>query len=85
MNMGKPSRQLAIAGVLVAVLCWAGNALVARAFAGEIPPFALAFWRWSLALILILPFVALPLWRHRVALRHAGWRLVVIAAFGIAG
>ena len=51
--MGKPSRQLAIAGVLVAVLCWAGNALVARAFAGEIPPFALAFWRWSLALILI--------------------------------
>ena len=85
MSVGKPSRQLAIAGVLIAVLCWAGNALVARAFAGEIPPFALAFWRWSLALVLILPFVALPLWRHRAALRHTGWRLLVIAAFGIAG
>ena len=83
--MAGSSRSLAIAGVLMAVLCWAGNALVARAFAGEIPPFALAFWRWSLALALILPFVALPLWRQRAALRHAGWRLVVIAAFGIAG
>lgn len=79
------SRSLAIAGVLVAVLCWAGNALVARAFAGEIPPFALAFWRWSLALVIVLPFVALPIWRHRAEVRHASWRLLLIAAFGIAG
>ncbi|HBX54103.1 DMT family transporter [Pseudomonas sp. UBA2684] len=79
------SRQLAIAGVLLAVLCWAGNALVARAFVGEIPPFALAFWRWSLALLLVLPFVARPLWRHRADLLRAGWRLPLIAGLGIAG
>ena len=28
-----------------ASLFWAGNALVARAFTGAIPPFSLAFWR----------------------------------------
>ncbi|MGE8500556.1 MAG: DMT family transporter [Pseudomonas sp.] len=83
--MSDRSRQLAIAGVLLAVLCWAGNALVARAFAGEIPPFALAFWRWSTALVIVLPFVVKPLWHHRRDLLHAGWRLPVIAGIGIAG
>ncbi|HSX88875.1 MAG TPA: DMT family transporter, partial [Pseudomonas sp.] len=79
------SRTLAALGLLLAVLCWAGNALVARAFAGEIPPFALSFWRWMLALALLLPFAALPLWRHRAAVRRAGWRLLVLGALGIAG
>jgi drug/metabolite transporter (DMT)-like permease len=82
--MQKSSRY-AIAGLLLATLCWSGNALVARAFAGEIPPFALSFWRWSLALVLLMPFVAKPLWQHRAALRAAGWRLLVLAGIGIAG
>ena len=83
--MASSSRSLATLGLLLAVLCWSGNALVARAFAGEIPPFALAFWRWCLALSLLLPFVLAPLWRHRAALRAAGWRLLVLGGLGIAG
>ncbi|MCG4454288.1 MULTISPECIES: DMT family transporter [unclassified Pseudomonas] len=72
-------------GLLLAVLCWSGNALVARAFAGDIPPLALSFWRWCLALTLLLPFVLVPLWRHRPQLRAAGWRLLVLGGLGIAG
>lgn len=79
------SRSLAMLGLLLAVLCWSGNALVARAFAGEIPPLALSFWRWCLALSLLLPFVLVPLWRHRPQLRAAGWRLLVLGGLGIAG
>ncbi|PTS83800.1 EamA family transporter [Pseudomonas sp. HMWF032] len=79
------SVRIALGGLLLATLCWSGNALVARAFAGEIPPFALSFWRWSLALVLLLPFVAKPLWQHRAALHAAGWRLLVLAGIGIAG
>ncbi|WP_298183160.1 DMT family transporter [uncultured Pseudomonas sp.] len=79
------STRYAITGLLLATLCWSGNALVARAFAGEIPPLALSFWRWSLALALLLPFVARPLWQHRAELRAAGWRLLVLAGVGIAG
>jgi drug/metabolite transporter (DMT)-like permease len=79
------SVRIALAGLLLATLCWSGNALVARAFAGEIPPFALSFWRWSLALVLLLPYVAKPLWQHRAALRAASWRLLVLAGVGIAG
>ena len=78
MNALNHSRPLALFGLLLANLCWSGNALVARAFAGEIAPFTLSFWRWCLALALLLPFVAMPLWRHRVAVRTAGWRLLVL-------
>lgn len=85
MSVSEHSRPLAVAGLLLAVLCWAGNALVARAFAGDIPPFTLAFWRWCLAWALLMPFVALPLWRHRQQVWAAGWRLLVVAGFGVTG
>jgi drug/metabolite transporter (DMT)-like permease len=79
------SRQgLAFLGLLVAVLCWSGNALVARAFYDDIPPLGLSFWRWVLATSLLLPFVARGIWAHRATLRAAGWRLPVVAALGIA-
>jgi drug/metabolite transporter (DMT)-like permease len=41
-------------------LFWAGNAVVGRYAAGHIPPVALAFLRWSLAFLILVPFV----WRH---------------------
>jgi drug/metabolite transporter (DMT)-like permease len=44
-------------------LFWAGNAVVGRAVAGEVPPVALAFWRWVAGAAIVLPFA----WRH---LRH---------------
>ncbi|MBV2205995.1 DMT family transporter [Stutzerimonas stutzeri] len=75
---------MAFAGLLVAVVCWSGNALVARAFHDEIPPLGLSFWRWVLAATLLLPIVARSIWRHRAVLRAAGWRLPALAACGIA-
>ncbi|MBV2133371.1 DMT family transporter [Pseudomonas sp. MAP12] len=74
----------AAAGLVLSCLCWAGNALVARAVADSIPPMALAFWRWSLALAILLPFVAGPLWQQRAVVRAAGWRLWLVAGLGIA-
>ena len=53
-----PSMRYAMAGLLLATLCWSGNALVARAVVGEIPPFALSFWRWCVALLLLLVLLA---------------------------
>ncbi|MBF7731212.1 DMT family transporter [Pseudomonas sp. N040] len=76
---------LAWTGLVLASLFWAGNALVARAFHQVIPPMSLAFWRWVLALILLLPFIARPLWRQRELLRKAWWQLLILAALSIAG
>ena len=41
-------------------LFWAGNAIIARGARDLVPPVALSFWRWSFALLLLLPFA----WRH---------------------
>ena len=50
-------------------LFWAGNAVLARALVGEFPPLALSFWRWTLACVLIAPFAATSVWRHRSVIR----------------
>src|ERR1700722_10102381 len=44
----------------ITALCWAGNAIVRRLAAGHIPPVTLAFLRWSLAFLIILPIA----WKH---------------------
>jgi len=38
----------------LAVLFWAGNFILGRAFHTDIPPVALAFWRWACASLLII-------------------------------
>lgn len=41
---------------LGATAIWAGNFIAARALADQIPPIQFNFWRWVVALIVILPF-----------------------------
>ena len=62
---------------------WAGNAIVGRAFFEELPPFQLAFWRWTLAALLVLIIMRPPLrasfpifWKHKFLIFWA-------ATFGI--
>lgn len=69
---------LAYAGLAAAALFWAGNAVVARGTVGLIPPLAMSFWRWVIALLILLPFalphllrewpVVVSRWRHLVGL-----------------
>jgi drug/metabolite transporter (DMT)-like permease len=76
---------LAYLGLTLSALFWAGNAVVARGTAGVIAPFALSFWRWVIALAILLPF-ALPHLRRewRVLLVH--WpQLVLLAALSVGG
>jgi len=68
----------------LAVLFWAGNFILGRAFHSDIPPIALAFWRWFGASLLI----SVPAWPHlrrewRIVRRH--WpATLLLAALGIA-
>jgi drug/metabolite transporter (DMT)-like permease len=68
----------------LAALIWAGNWVVGRAIRNEVPPVALAFWRWTIAAIILAPF-ALPRLRTRAALLLRHWRvLLLLSAGGIA-
>lgn len=62
--------RLAYALMAFAPALFASNVLVARAVADTMPPVALAFGRWGLAALLLLPVAAKPLWRARRAVRR---------------
>jgi drug/metabolite transporter (DMT)-like permease len=70
--------------MLLTGLFWAGNAIVARSVAGEVPPIALAFWRWAVAALVVLPF-AWPHVRRDAKALLANWQIMlVLSALGIA-
>lgn len=74
-----------IAAYLLLILTnffWAGNWVVGRAIRDDVPPIALAFWRWALALVLILP-LAWPHLRGQWPLLRRQWRWIAI--FGVLG
>lgn len=77
--MPRPPRSVAIAYAILAVvmLAWAGNAIVGRAAREAVPPFTLAFVRWSGALLILMPFALRPLRRDAATLR-AHWRIVLL-------
>ena len=63
--------------LILTTLFWSGNMVVGRAMRGEVPPFALAFWRWVIALALTLP-LALPHLRTQWPQLKKGWKAVVL-------
>lgn len=69
--------------MLLPGLFWAGNAIVARSITEEIPPVALAFWRWTVAAALIAP-LAWPHLRSDIPSMLRKWPImVVLTALGI--
>jgi drug/metabolite transporter (DMT)-like permease len=66
-----------------AILAFSGNAILGRAAPGyAIPPVGLNFWRWLLALIVLLPF-GIPDIRRNAAVLRAKWPLFF--AYGALG
>lgn len=70
--------------MLLTGLFWAGNAIVARSVAGEVPPIGLAFWRWAVGALVALP-LAWPYLRRDMKPMLASWRIMLLlSALGIA-
>ncbi|MFK5926639.1 MAG: EamA family transporter [Desulfuromusa sp.] len=65
-------------------LFWAGNSVLARGVAELIPPVAMSFWRWVIALAILLPFTWKQVWRDWPKIK-AGWKIIfLLGLFGIA-
>ena len=62
---------------------WSTNYLIARAAEGVIAPHALAFGRWGLAALLLLPLTLGGLLRQRDALRREWKHSLVLGALGM--
>lgn len=75
---------LSFAALALVMLLWAGNSIVGRAVRDDVPPFTLAFVRWTGAVIVVLPFAWRHLLRDRAAVLHH-WKIVlVLGLFGVA-
>src|SRR5215469_16336311 len=67
----------------ITALCWAGNAIVGRLAAGHIPPVTLAFLRWTLAFLLVLPLAWNHLLKDWPAIRGKLGTMIVLSVTGI--
>lgn len=69
----------------LSALFWAGNFIVGRAIHSAIIPVQFNFWRWLIALLLLLLFVYPTLYRQK-AIYRKHWKFVLLLAItGIAG
>lgn len=68
--------------LLLVVLFWSGNFIVARSVQEFIPPFSLSFWRWALALLILIPFSAKSFLRQKDLMREH-WKIILL--LGILG
>ncbi|WP_273429648.1 DMT family transporter [Marinobacter sp.] len=84
-NARIPSRvpRISYVGLILTPLFWAGNAVVARGTVDSIPPLSMAFWRWVIALAILLPFGLPGLLRHRQIIRQRLGSMLALATFSV--
>lgn len=71
--------------LVIAPLCWAGNIVIARGVIDIIPPVTLAFWRWTIASLLLWPF-AYRYARRDWPLLTQHWKIMLFLSLaGISG
>jgi len=66
----------------MAIMLWGGNAVVAKLSAAVISPADVTFFRWLVAALLLAPFAAGPILRHRAELGHQLLRMIVLGLLG---
>jgi len=69
--------------LVLTMLLWSTNFVIARAIHGQIGPFGLAFGRWAIALVCLMPFGLPRLARTWPALRQQWRKLLLLGVFGI--
>lgn len=84
-NRNQKLEWLAYLLLVLTTLFWGGNFVVGRAVHAEIPPLALAWWRWLVALVLILPFILRPLWQARHLIATHWSLLALMSLLGVTG
>src|SRR5688572_21222045 len=69
---------------MLAVIIWSGNFIVARGVIRQIPPISLAFYRWLIASIMIMPF-AIRTFKKELQVARRSWHyLFWVSLTGIA-
>ncbi|KXF81910.1 DMT family transporter [Enterovibrio coralii] len=70
---------------VLATMSWAGNITLAKWLNASIPPIGLAFWRWTVAALIILPFVIRPMRAMWPVCRQHLPLMFTLSLLGVAG
>ncbi|WP_020395919.1 DMT family transporter [Thiolinea disciformis] len=71
--------------LVLAASFWGGNFNIARAFNAQLPPLGLSFWRWTLALLVILPFIWKPMVAQWSSFKQHRGLVLLLALLGVTG
>ena len=63
--------------LVLTTLFWSGNFVLGRAVHTVFTPFTLSFWRWAVALAILLPFVWASL-RQQAPLIRQRWPILLL-------
>jgi drug/metabolite transporter (DMT)-like permease len=80
MNPQRSGDWFAYLLLLIAPLCWAGNIVLARGVVDMIPPVSFAFWRWTVAFLLLLPFTRRTVMKDWAVARQQ-WKILTAISF----
>ncbi|MFO1372393.1 MAG: DMT family transporter [Candidatus Competibacteraceae bacterium] len=80
MTIRQPSPYLLL---VLTTLFWSGNFVLGRAVHTVFSPFTLAFWRWMVALVILLPFVSTALREQSSLLRRYWPNLLLLSILGV--
>ena len=79
------SNRLPILALSLSSLFWSGNFIVGRALRDEMQALTLNYWRWLIALLIILPFSITQTRTHAQAIKRHWFFLGVLSVTGIVG
>lgn len=75
---------MAYAGLVIAVLLWSINTVLARGVVNQINPMTLSFWRWVFALIFLLPISFKYIKNDIHSIRKNLAKILILSFFSVA-
>ena len=74
---------IALIGFILVATGQASNQVLARGLAGSVPPFSLAFFRWSIIAIGLAPFALAAIREGKIPLAQNAWPILVAGFLGM--
>lgn len=71
--------------LILTTLFWSGNFVLSRGMHADIPPLALSFWRWALALLIMLFFCSRTFWSQKEIIARERRFIILQGLLGVTG
>jgi drug/metabolite transporter (DMT)-like permease len=82
-TLSKKQLYTGVALAVIAAMIWAGNFIVARGVANQIPPVSLAFFRWATASVILIPFAVKQIHKDWLHVKQHLPYLLCVAVTGV--